>query len=74
MLNHLGNGLRALTAAVTDWRERRQAYSELAALDDRSLADIGITRSEIPFMLTHPSAREVDASPSATDSDFRHAA
>jgi uncharacterized protein YjiS (DUF1127 family) len=49
MLNFLGNLLHGLA----DWRQRRQAYAELAALDDRSLADIGITRSEIPFVLSH---------------------
>jgi len=48
MLNFIGNLLHSLA----DWRQRRQAYAELAALDDRSLADIGITRSEIPFVLS----------------------
>jgi uncharacterized protein YjiS (DUF1127 family) len=49
MLNILGNLLHGLA----DWRQRKRAYAELAALDDRSLADIGITRSEIPYVLSH---------------------
>ena len=37
--------------AFADWRRKQQAYSELMALDDRSLADIGIRRSEIPAIV-----------------------
>jgi uncharacterized protein YjiS (DUF1127 family) len=29
------------------WRHRQQAYAELMALDDHSLADIGLHRSQI---------------------------
>jgi uncharacterized protein YjiS (DUF1127 family) len=41
-----------------EWRRRHQAYAELMALDDRSLADIGIRRSEIPGIIerSHGSA------------------
>lgn len=35
------------TRAIADWRNRERAYAELMALDDRSLADIGIRRSQI---------------------------
>ena len=31
----------------SDWRHRQQAYAELMALDDHSLADIGLHRSQI---------------------------
>ena len=31
----------------SDWRHRQQAYAELMALDDHSLADIGLQRSQI---------------------------
>jgi uncharacterized protein YjiS (DUF1127 family) len=31
----------------SDWRRRQQAYAELMALDDHSLADIGLHRSQI---------------------------
>lgn len=37
--------------ALSDWRRRQQAYAELSALDDRSLADIGINRSQIPALV-----------------------
>jgi uncharacterized protein YjiS (DUF1127 family) len=37
--------------AVSEWRRRQQAYGELMSLDDRSLADIGIHRSEIPAIV-----------------------
>ena len=33
--------------ALSAWRRRERAYAELMALDDRSLADIGIRRSQI---------------------------
>ena len=31
-----------------NWRERRAAASELSRLSDRELADIGLTRQQIP--------------------------
>ena len=37
--------------AFAGWRRRQRAYGELMALDDRSLADIGIHRSEIPAII-----------------------
>ncbi len=53
MLNILGNLLHGVAASVVGWRQRRRAYAELTTLDDRALADIGITRSEIPYVLAH---------------------
>jgi uncharacterized protein YjiS (DUF1127 family) len=32
---------------LSEWRHRQQAYAELMALDDHSLADIGLHRSQI---------------------------
>ena len=37
----------AARSAIAGWRRRQRAYGELMALDDRSLADIGIRREEI---------------------------
>jgi uncharacterized protein YjiS (DUF1127 family) len=34
-----------------EWRRRQRAYEELMALDDRSLADIGLHRSQIPALV-----------------------
>ena len=41
------NLLISARRAFSDWRRREQAYAELTALDDHSLADIGIHRSQI---------------------------
>jgi uncharacterized protein YjiS (DUF1127 family) len=37
--------------AYAGWRERRAAIKELASLDDRTLKDLGLTRSEIEFVV-----------------------
>jgi len=57
MLDFLGHALHTVGERFDDWRKYQQAYRELASLDDRALADIGVTRSEIPFILTHVSDR-----------------
>jgi len=41
------NFLISVGNAFSEWRRREHAYSELMALDDHSLADIGIHRSQI---------------------------
>src|SRR5262245_24428331 len=38
-------------SGYTAWRERRAAVKELAALDDRTLRDLGLTRSEIEYVV-----------------------
>ncbi len=49
---HVGHQLFvAARNALADRRRRQRAYAELAALDDRSLADIGIHRSQIPAIV-----------------------
>jgi uncharacterized protein YjiS (DUF1127 family) len=45
------NLLAAAGRALSEWRHKQKAYAELMALDDRSLADIGIRRSEIPAIV-----------------------
>ena len=37
--------------AVSEWSRRRRAAAELSSLTDRELADIGITRGDIPVIL-----------------------
>ena len=46
--------------AFAEWRRRQQAYAELMALDDRSLADIGIHRTQIPAIVegVHDAAKK----------------
>ena len=41
------NLLISVRKAVADWRQRERDYAELMDLDDHSLADIGIRRSQI---------------------------
>jgi len=45
------NLLASAKNALSEWRRRQKAYAELSALDDRSLADIGIRRSDIPAIV-----------------------
>jgi uncharacterized protein YjiS (DUF1127 family) len=49
----------AARSALARQLQLRRAYEELMALDDRSLADIGIHRSQIPAMVegVDPAAR-----------------
>jgi uncharacterized protein YjiS (DUF1127 family) len=41
------NLLISAREAFADWRRRQRTYAELMALDDHSLADIGIRRSQV---------------------------
>ena len=41
------NLLMSARKAFADWQRRQRAYAELMALDDHSLADIGIRRSQV---------------------------
>ena len=41
---------RALIAPFAAMRRRQRVYNELMSLDDRTLADIGIVRSDIPCL------------------------
>lgn len=43
----LVNLFAAAKTAIAEWHRRRIAYEELMALSDRSLADIGVCRSQI---------------------------
>jgi uncharacterized protein YjiS (DUF1127 family) len=73
MLSRFAEGL---IGRFENWRARERAYRELASLDDRSLADIGLARSDIPFVL---SQKPVQAGtgriePHFANSNVRHAA
>src|SRR5690348_10013657 len=51
----------AAARAYARWRERRAAVRELHALDDRSLRDIGVSRSEIEWVVWSQQAARVRA-------------
>lgn len=42
----------ALAARFGRWRADQRAFAELSAMDDRALADIGLSRSDIRPMIT----------------------
>lgn len=52
MLSLLISGLHNAKNGYIAWRRRQAAYEELSSLDDRSLADIGITRADIPYLFS----------------------
>lgn len=56
MASTLSTLFSSMVERFDNWRARERAYRELAALDDRSLADIGLTRSDIPFVLERKAA------------------
>jgi uncharacterized protein YjiS (DUF1127 family) len=49
--------------AFADWRRRERAYRELMALDDRSLADIGVRRSQIRALIEGVDVRGCEVDP-----------
>jgi uncharacterized protein YjiS (DUF1127 family) len=58
------NIFNAARSAIANRLQRRRALDELMALDDRSLADIGIHRSQIPnLVMSFEQAAQVEAAP-----------
>ncbi|MCR0984399.1 DUF1127 domain-containing protein [Roseomonas populi] len=77
----IASGLQRILAGFAGWMQRRRAEAELHALTDRELADIGLTRGDIPFVLAGQApVREAEAPvaapvPAAANDRFRkHAA
>jgi uncharacterized protein YjiS (DUF1127 family) len=52
MFGSIVTASKAAISALAEWRRREIARAELESLDDRTLADIGINRSEIPFVVS----------------------
>jgi uncharacterized protein YjiS (DUF1127 family) len=58
------NMLVAARAAFAERRNRYRVYEELAALDDHSLEDIGLHRSQLPGLIERLfESVELDAAP-----------
>jgi uncharacterized protein YjiS (DUF1127 family) len=53
-----GEAGQRILARLRQWRWRARNRAELAALDDRMLADIGISRAEAEFLSRKPFWRE----------------
>ncbi len=75
-LRAIGRFLPRLVAPVVAWRRYRAARAELLALDDRTLADIGIARADVPRVaagLWMPAAavRMTAAAPAAINTNDR---
>ena len=47
----MANLFKTLAQRFQAWLERERAYAELSSLDDHTLADLGLRRSDIPFVL-----------------------
>jgi uncharacterized protein YjiS (DUF1127 family) len=47
-----------VAATVREWRRRARERAELAALDEHTLADIGLTRADAEFLSNKPFWRE----------------
>jgi uncharacterized protein YjiS (DUF1127 family) len=47
-----------VVATLRKWRRRARERAELAALDDRTLKDIGLTRADAEFLSNKPFWRE----------------
>lgn len=54
----LGDAWDHAVASVRGWRRRTRERGELAALDDRMLKDIGLTRADAEFLSNKPFWRE----------------
>jgi uncharacterized protein YjiS (DUF1127 family) len=54
MLAPLLKPAKLFSARVAEWLIRRRAIAELYSLDDASLADLGITREDIPQVMCNP--------------------
>ena len=53
-LDVLRAGLRRAVATLRLWRTRHRNRRELAALDARTLRDIGLTRGDAEFLINKP--------------------
>lgn len=55
------SGLRGIARSFSEAQAARRTYEELSRLSDRELADMGLTRSNIPAVVAGNFHREADA-------------
>lgn len=53
----LGRFFHRIIDRVVEWQHKQIAMRELYALSDRELADIGLTRGDLPRILAKPARR-----------------
>lgn len=56
--DRLGEAARLVLSTVRRWRRRVRERNELTRLDDRMLADIGLTHADRDFLVNKPFWRE----------------
>jgi uncharacterized protein YjiS (DUF1127 family) len=54
----LGDAAQWVLSVFGEWRRRMSEREELAKLDNRTLADIGLTRADAEFLINKPFWRE----------------
>ncbi|HYZ40952.1 MAG TPA: DUF1127 domain-containing protein [Stellaceae bacterium] len=57
-ISALSDAGNQVIATVREWRRRARERAELAALDERTLHDIGLTRTDAEFLSNKPFWRE----------------
>jgi uncharacterized protein YjiS (DUF1127 family) len=57
-LDALSDASQWALATLHLWRRRRRERDQLAVLDERMLADIGLTRGDAEFLINKPFWRE----------------
>jgi uncharacterized protein YjiS (DUF1127 family) len=63
-MSTLSNLIGGIAGRYTAWRDRERAFAELSALDDRTLADLGLRRGDIPYVVYCKAQDRAAAGPS----------
>jgi uncharacterized protein YjiS (DUF1127 family) len=48
LLRQIADGLASLTQGVRNWADQQTTLSEMGTMSDRELADIGLSRADVP--------------------------
>jgi uncharacterized protein YjiS (DUF1127 family) len=57
-LDDLSDAAQSVVATLRAWRRRMRERDQLSRMDDRMLADIGLTRADAAFLSDKPFWRE----------------